>query len=365
MRIKLRFGFHFIIGLAAWLLSISATLIITSEVLLPLWGITEGNDHYDLYILLSFLVNIIFCSLLFSWYFAGPLWFMMSWISNLSEGIYQPPQIQHKVYNRKGKLRRRFRLYTEVISNIHSLSGTLAQAAIERGKLEEAKREWIAGISHDLKTPLTYITGYSALLLNEDYHWSSQEQHSFLSEIQSKGLHIESLINDLSLSLQIDNGSASLPLNRTRVELVRFTQELFADIANDPRAQTYDLAFQSEEENLYIEADQRLLYRALQNVMMNAILHNPPQTRVEVSLSREESNFIHVTVADNGGGIEPETLSKLFNKYTYGTSSSAAPRGSGLGLSIVQSLIQAHGGLIDVESKPSIGTAFHIRLPAL
>ena len=98
------------------------------------------------------------------------------WIQQLTEGKYGAPTDKYKIYNNKGKLRSPYRLYDEVIMNIFSLSEHLKKAKQEREKLEEAKKEWMAGISHDLKTPLSYITGYSTLLLEKEYSWTEDEK---------------------------------------------------------------------------------------------------------------------------------------------------------------------------------------------
>ncbi|WP_223066201.1 sensor histidine kinase [Paenibacillus caui] len=363
MKTKLRFSIHFVIGLFGWLVSMGLTAMLSIDYLFPLIGIVEGNTYYDLYVLLVFLFNIMGCSVLFSWYFGGPLWFMMSWISNLSKGVYEPPYTKSRVYTRKNKLRKPYQLYEEVIENIHSLSNSLKQAEKDRNKLEEAKRDWIAGISHDLKTPLTFVTGYSALLLNEDYIWSEEEKSTFLNEIHTKGLYIEDLIQDLNLSFQMNNSQSPFPLHLSKLNLFEFMQRLIADVANDPRAFQYDLSFHSEEGDMELHADEKLLYRALQNLLMNAIEHNPAGTSIHVTLNREQDQLAQIAISDNGVGMDQDMLDNLFSKYYRRSTAKTSKYGTGLGMAIVKSLILAHGGHLTVDSELSKGTTFTITLP--
>ncbi|PWV89408.1 signal transduction histidine kinase [Paenibacillus cellulosilyticus] len=362
MKIKLRFSIHFILGLIAWLISMGLSIMLTVEVLLPALGLTEEMESYDLIVFLAFAVNIGLSSALFSWYFSSPIWLIITWISNLSREPAIPTNT-NRIYTKKNKLKAPYRLYSEVITNIEELGVNLQQAELERAKLEELKRDWIAGISHDLKTPLTYISGYSALLLNEDYTWSSEEQRSFITEIMRKGKHMEDLIQDLSLSLQMNQNESVIPIHLEPSDVVEFIRSLLADTWNDPRLQAYDLNFHSDCDTLILSFDSKLLYRAIQNLIMNAILHNPPGTNISVHLSSENAHAATLIIKDTGVGMDQETLSHLFNKYDRGTTTNSKEFGTGLGMAIVKSLIVAHGGTISVQSKVSEGTTFFITLP--
>ncbi|AIQ68213.1 sensor histidine kinase [Paenibacillus graminis] len=363
MKTGLRFSIHFVIGLIAWMLGLGLTMMISVEVLFPLLGLLEGQEYYDLYILAVFGVNITACSVLFGWYFGSPLKFMMSWIASLSGGNFEPPPAVQSIFKRNRKLKSRYRLYGELIVNIQSLSASLRQAELERRKLEENKKDWVAGISHDLKTPLTYVTGYSTLLLNEEYSWNADEQRTFLQEIHSKGLHIEELISDINLSFQMNEDHASLPMQLGTLELIGFLQRLTADVGNDPRAVSHLLSLETETELLELVADEKLLYRALQNVLMNAVLHNPAGTAIHVTVRREGDESVSITISDNGTGMNEDTLKNLFQKYYRGAKDGSPNLGTGLGMAIVKKLILAHGGFLTVESEVSKGTAFHISLP--
>ncbi|OEH94432.1 sensor histidine kinase [Bacillus solimangrovi] len=360
---KLRFSLYFIVGLILWLLSLGIVFMFTIDVIFPIIDLKENDRWYDLIVILIFLLNILLCSLLYALYFGGPLWFMLSWIQQLTYGKYEPPYTKWNVYTKKNKLRLRYKLYEEVIVNIHSLAEHLKRAEIDRQKLDESKRDWMAGISHDLKTPLTYITGYSALLLNEEYSWTEEEKTSFINEISHKSHHIDALIQDLNLSFKMNNSDSPIPLNKSQGNIIEFTKKLIADVGNDPRSFNYYLSFQSKENNIEIAFDEHLIYRALQNLIMNAILHNPEGTSVKVSVINNGEEFIEIVISDDGVGMDQYTIDNLFKKYYRGTTTNSSEFGTGLGMAIVKSLILAHGGEINVESEVSKGTSLTVRLP--
>lgn len=359
MKIKVRFSLHFIIGLLLWILSMGLTIMLTIEVIFPIISFKEGDKGYDALVLMAFLLNITACSTFFAWYFGSPLWFIMTWIQQLTQGKYIDPPQKEKAFTKKGTLRKHYQLYKEVIFNIFSLSEHLKQAEQDREKIEEIKKDWIAGISHDLKTPLTYITGYSSLLLNQDYSWTENEKLIYIKEIAQKGEQIESLIEDLTLSFQMNHIKTSLPITLRRENIVEFTKSLIADIGNDPRAFEYNLSFECPEPFIEISFDVRLMYRVLQNLLTNALLHNPPGTNIHVLLKKQAST-VTISISDDGIGMDQHTLDNIFQKYYRGTSTEM---GTGLGMGIVKNLIHGHGGQIKITSEVSKGTTIHVTLP--
>ncbi|MHB8072381.1 sensor histidine kinase [Desulfosporosinus fructosivorans] len=363
MKIRLRFTIHFIVGLLLCLLSMGITAMFSIDYLLPVLGVAESNSYYDLFVISIFFIHLIGCGIVFSRYFVRPLWFIVTWISNLTQGIYEPPGTKNKIYNKDNRLRKPFQLYEEVITNIQLLANALKESEDERVRLEENKGSWISGISHDLKTPLTYVIGYSALLLNQDYVWSSAEISSFLKEIHSKGQYIEDLIEDLNISTQMGRTQSQIPLRLEEINIVDFVQRLIAAIANDPRVDDYELSFHSEEEYITLCIDQKLIYRALMNLLVNTIEHNPAGTSIRVAITKRQDQSVDIKILDNGVGMDQSTLNDLFSEYRNAANDRSRKFGTGLGMSIARKLITVHGGSLTVESKPSEGTVFYIKLP--
>ncbi len=130
-----------------------------------------------------------------------------------------------------------------VLTNLYKLADDLEQADLERNQLEEAKKNWIRGVSHDLKTPLSYVIGYSALLLSEEYTWNEAETNNFLNLIHSKGEYMTEMIGDLNLSFKLNEIGTKVPLTTTSYNIVDSMQKPIADIMNNPKAFKYDFSF--------------------------------------------------------------------------------------------------------------------------
>lgn len=362
MRIKTRFTIHLALGLVLWMLGTGVGIVLILEVLLPIFHVILGTNTEGALVGWIFVFSTLICICLFGWYFGGPIGFIMAWIHQLSHENYNQPVKMQKIYTRKGKFRMRYLLYKEVLQHLQSLSVKLQANEIERKKIEQAKQEWIAGISHDLKTPLTYITGYSTLLLNDKYEWSKEEVHSFIKEIDDKGKHMEELIQDLSLVLQLNNSDGVLPLNKSNQDLVEFTKRIVADISNNPQANNYKLHFKTDTPVINVEFDHKFMQRVLQNILMNSILHNPEHIDIFTQLY-DKGEHVVIGIIDNGVGMSPEMKENLFQQYYRGTTTDSSSEGTGLGMAIVYKLIHAHDGSISVESEPSKGTSFEIILP--
>ena len=285
---------------------------------------------------------------------------MIRWIHHLANGDYHAPVQQNEIYSQKThKLKGPYRVYKELIDHLETLTHTLENNHRERKKMERMKKEWMAGVSHDLKTPLTYLTGYSTMLLSNRFQWSEEKQKEFLLEIQGKAEHMNELIQDLNLSFRLEGSNFPLEMeNRDVVELVRRT---VADVASAPWANGYHLTLEAVESRLDMRIDPKLFQRALRNLLVNSIIHNPKGTRIRVTLQKHTD--VEITIEDNGKGMDEETVEHLFQKYYRGTSTDAISEGTGLGMAVAQQLISAHNGRIHVKSRVNEGTTLQILFP--
>lgn len=354
MKLTLRFISFFVIGLFGFILYLGVMMALWLDGILPLLGIGGDTDFVSFAIV--FVFSFVSGGVLFSLYFIKPLLLMLSLIRSLSASRYELSALGgHELYNKSGKLKKRFFLYREAIQDLYLLAEKLQEAENNREKLEQAKENWIRGVSHDLKTPLSYILGYSAILSNDEYAWDASEGKKFLNEIYSKGKYMEELIGDLRISFEQDQHVLMPSMTTSPFDFVNFLRNMIADAANIPGAETYDLSFQSEESRISIHADEKLLYRAFQNLLINAITHNPPETKIEVAVSKGQGGFVHVQVCDNGIGLTGSETKKVNNCENI--------TGGGHGLDIVKTIITAHGGTISVDSYPNEGSVFQISLP--
>lgn len=360
MKMHLRFIIYFISLVFLLLIYIGLVFSVAFDLILPSFGVYHGPENPWIVIFL-FVFSFLSGGGFISWFLIKPLLFMISLINNLSEGIYHCSKDNRTVYTKSGRLKTRYALYKEVLNNIDVLAKNLQEAEAERNALEQSKRDWISGVSHDLKTPLSYIIGYAALLKDEEHQWTEAEKRSFSISIYEKGKYIEELIGDMNLSFKMDESKGTLPLHPTNIMLNRLLQNVIADISSHPDAAAYPISLQVGKQDVQIEADEKLLSRAFENLIMNAVRHNPEGTRINVNVTQDAS-AVRIRISDTGLGMEENTLQQIFNRY-YQKETSEATLSSGLGLSIVKSIIEAHRGSLSVNSHSGKGTVFHIRLP--
>lgn len=357
------FMIYFILGIILWVCTMSIAMAVTIEILLPSLGFMDDTPYATLIVIIVFTLQVVTCSSLFAWYFTSPLWSIQKWIQHLTTGEFDKDILDRKIYNKKGKIKLRYLIYKNIIVDLGVLHDNLQATEQHRKKIDEAKLDWIAGISHDLKTPLTYINGYSTLLLNPSYEWSTEEQQTFVGEIADKGQHIEELINDLQHVALIDSPEQTVPIFLKTGDIVAVIQDVIENFKMDPRYDDTQIFFEAEMEKLNIEFDQVLLKRSIQNILVNTIVHNPPKTTITFSIAQLSPTEIVLKINDNGIGMEKETIDQLFTKYYRGTTTASKSSGTGLGLAIAYRFIQAHNGRIQVESALNIGTTFLIYLP--
>lgn len=225
---------------------------------------------------------------------------------------------------------------------------------------ERMRKEWIANITHDLKTPLSPVRGYAELLMG-----STAPDREVIQEyggiILKNVNHAERMINDLKLTYQLDSGA--IPYHPQTVRLVRFLKELVIDIVNDPVFADRSIGFESNIQECQIRLDIDLFRRALNNLIINALTHNPPETEVTVRIGTDADRRILICISDNGAGMSEKEQSELFQRYYRGTNTKEKPEGSGLGLAIAKQIITLHGGDIAVKSRRGEGTQFTVVLP--
>lgn len=352
-----RLMIHFTISLILLVLLVSTGMFILTEIVWP-YDENKQDGAALINLLLSFIIFIV----LYGWYIGRPLVYIVGKINRMAHGQYIEPEKYNKMYSNKTmKLKRPYRLYKELIIQLHTLSEELEKAKQERSRLDTMQKEWIAGISHDLKTPLTYIKGYSSMLMTPKYEWNREEQTKFVTEIQDKAHHMELLISDLNLSFRLEG--QQFPLHLEKVELVEYVRRVLADVSNDPRALEYTLNFETDLASIEIKLDVKLFQRALYNLLINAIIHNPKGTHVLVQIKQPTELSIVIVIQDDGIGMKEEEVDYLFHKYYRGTTTEHQSEGTGLGMAIAQQLVLAHEGKIDVTSRRNEGTSMIITLP--
>ncbi len=232
------------------------------------------------------------------------------------------------------------------------------EAGIRAREAGEARlRRFVADAAHELRTPLTSLRGY-AELYRQGALPTSEAVGNAMGRIESEGARMARLVDDLLLLARTDQGRA---LEKEPVDLVRIAREAAGDFAAaDPeRPLVRDL-----EGSAVVTGDPIRLRQAIDNLLANVRAHTPSGTPARVSVQRN-GTWAEVTVADDGPGIPGDVQPRIFERFWRGDPARGrtAAGGAGLGLSIVDALVRAHGGTIAVESEPSRGTAFTMRLP--
>lgn len=228
-------------------------------------------------------------------------------------------------------------------------------------KLENLRSEFVANVSHELKTPITSIKGFVETLLDGAMH-DAEDAVRFLGIIAKQSDRLHAIIEDLLSLSRIEQGveNTDIPLEEGRLfDVLHAAIESCEAKASDKRMQI-DLEC---ERDLMANINPPLLEQALVNLIDNAIKYSDPENRVLVR-TRTENRHIEIQVQDWGQGIEPDHLPRLFERfYRVDKARSRKMGGTGLGLAIVKHIAQAHNGTIEVESEVGKGSLFSINIP--
>lgn len=251
--------------------------------------------------------------------------------------------------------------FGDVYESLNQLDQDIRDTDRLKEQTESMREEWIANITHDLKTPLSPIKGYAEILF-ENGSITGPQLHKYSGVILKNVSSIEQLIEDLKLTYQLE--SAMLPVQSTRQDFVRFMKELVIDILNNPAYENRVIHFESDQEPIYFSFDEKLMARAFQNLILNSFTHGNRDTEVSLEITSADRMLI-IVVSDNGPGMNPSELSMLFQRYYRGASSGQKTEGTGLGLAIAKSIVEAQGGRICADSELHAGTSFKIEFPIM
>ena len=227
---------------------------------------------------------------------------------------------------------------------------------------DRARRQLLADVSHELMTPLAAVRGYTETLAMPELSLDQPTRSRYLGIIGDETQKLESLIGDLLDLARLEGGGGTLTIEDVPVK------ELFGRIADRhgpairERRITLEVIVQPPE--LAVRADGQRLEQALQNLAANALRHTPEGGRVTLA-AEAAAEGARITVRDSGPGIPPEHLPHIFERFYKADAARSATRmsGSGLGLSIVQAIVERHGGTVTASNSPDGGACFEIRIP--
>lgn len=224
-------------------------------------------------------------------------------------------------------------------------------------KLEQIRKDFVANVSHELKTPITSIKGFSETLL-DGAMYDEKTLESFLKIILKESDRLKSLTQDLLELSKIEQEGFKLNIGTVNcLELINEVKESLNKKADDKQIQ-----FEVHGEEVVIEGDQPRLQQVFVNLISNALAYTPPKGRVDVYI-KDMRDKVEISVKDTGIGINKEEIPRIFERfYRVDKARSRYSGGTGLGLAIVKHLIEAHHGEIYVSSKQGKGSTFTVKL---
>ncbi len=240
----------------------------------------------------------------------------------------------------------------------------LNEALQRLSELSQMKANFVANISHELRTPLTHVKGYLELLVTESLGAISSEQKHAIQVSQRSTTKLESIIEDLIMFSLASRGEMSMKLNKVDIRRI---VSLAATSASSKAEERGVQVFVAAPENIpAVQADSEKIGWVVNQLLDNGIKFTPSGGSVVIKLKEEGSSLIAISIADTGIGIPSTRLNEIFEPFHQldGTSTRSYG-GTGLGLSLVRQIIEAHGSLLEVQSVEGKGSTFKFPLLAV
>ena len=245
-------------------------------------------------------------------------------------------------------------LVTELRSSVRASADAQARA-----QNEQLRADLLRSVSHDLRTPLTSISGNADMLLDPHCNLDESSSRALLRDIYDDATWLAGVVENLLTVTRLDNDKIRL---KADVELV---DDVVANALRhvSPDVSEHELGVSTSEEMLLVRMDGRLMMQVVVNLVNNAIAYTPKGSHISLAVRREGERAI-VEVADDGPGIPPEDQPHVFEAfYTSNSAVADGRRGIGLGLSVCKSIVDAHGGSIEYSDAVPHGAVFSVSLP--
>ncbi len=244
---------------------------------------------------------------------------------------------------------------------IYTYTTRKQQEIDELKRMEEYRREFVANISHELKTPIFAAQGFIHTLLDGAME-DEKVRDKFLEKAARSLDNLNILVQDLLTLSRMESGDIKMQFSH--FDLYQLTSDIFEQLEEKAQARNIRLKFDKNQiPRTYAYADRNRIGQVMTNLIDNAIKYGNEDGKVVVEIESEKDHLV-VAVRDDGPGIEPEHLKRIFERfYRVEKSRSKDSGGTGLGLAITKHIVEAHGSKISVTSKPGKGTQFRFKLP--
>lgn len=248
---------------------------------------------------------------------------------------------------------------------LNQMLAHVEHALAARHRSETQVRQFVADASHELRTPLASIRGYAELVRRVPDEVPPDVLRA-MDRVESEARRMTSLVEDLLLLARLDAGR---PLDRAPVDLASLAADLVADAHVAGPDHRWRLEVPETADDLVVTGDDGALRQVLANLLSNARVHTPAGTTVTTSVTSSgtgapgtASGTVTITVRDDGPGIDPDLVGRLFDRFARGDAARSPGTGTGLGLAIAMAVVDAHGGTIDADGTPG-ATTFVVTLP--
>ena len=250
--------------------------------------------------------------------------------------------------------------WEELASSFNMMAERLEAAFQKETELEQARRQLVAAVSHDLRSPLASMR-VMVESINDGVVTDSETVHRYLRTLQGEVEYLSRLIDDLFELSQFDSGLIELRMGEADIK--DLIMDTVAGLSAQAEQRQLTLRGSVDGQVPALTIDAQRIQRVLYNLLQNAIRHTPADGTILVE-ARDAGAEVHVSVIDTGEGIAAADIPRLFERFHKGDKArTRGDSGSGLGLSITKGIVEAHGGRIWVVSAPGSGTAFTFALP--
>lgn len=249
-----------------------------------------------------------------------------------------------------------------VVNAFNNMAEKLRESIEEKNEMQESRKEMIAGVAHDLRTPLTSVKGYVEGLMDGIAN-TPEKQERYLKTIYSSTKDMERLLDELLTISRLELGK--IQLITSPVNINDFLDDCAEDISTEMEKQGFDFIYDNAcEREAVVELDVDRFSRVLTNIISNSIKYKKPNVKgkIEISAQSYEKSVI-ISIADNGIGVDSQTLPKIFDSfYRADKARSNVANGSGIGLSVCKQIVELHGGHIWATGREGEGLTILISL---
>lgn len=305
-----------------------------------------------LIIVIVVLLLAVACVIIYSFYttrkIKKPLDDINRALSKITDGNYDEKVNENNVYEFK------------VISDtINYLTEKLKNSNEENKRLEESKNKMLLDLSHDIRTPITSIKGFSQALYEGMIDDESKKMR-YYKTIYTKSERVAELVDDLFEFVRMDKIQYTIKLEN--VDICEYIRQIVLSYYDEIQNKGFELVINIPDEPIMLKVDIKLFKRVIVNLIENSLKYNTEGTKLRIEV-RDASKFVVIEIADNGIGIEESIRDKIFDVFVRADKSRKSTGGSGLGLSIAKRIVESHGGEISLlNARGEENTIFYIRM---